>query len=237
MGRSKRNLVAGAAAVLLCAFAFGSTTGSQAQEPAPAYGVGTPDVFLRKYLAFRAAQLASRTPQVLQVRLGYVKGLSRSFTSMAGEMTIDLNSGAFRVSLNGLTPLQTYGVWLVDRMERDDAQPLPDAAFRLATFVATGSSAVATGAIGAPASTLPPDFAIDRVVVAGSQSPAAPIAAGTLNVFQRIFFRRLSLFNESSGTVLFEETTPAPGLTALVADPAPDADTSAPAGTALTVSR
>ena len=82
MKTSRANLVAGAAAVLLCAIVFGSTTGSQAQEPAPAYGVGIPEVFLRKYLAFRQAQLASRTPQVLQVRLGYVKGLSRSFTSM-----------------------------------------------------------------------------------------------------------------------------------------------------------
>ena len=96
-------------------FLFGSTTGSQAQEPTPGYGVGIPDVFLRKYLAFRAEQLASRTPHVLQVRPVYVRGLSRSFTSMAGELTIDLNSGVFRVSLNGLTPLQTYGVWLVDQ--------------------------------------------------------------------------------------------------------------------------
>ena len=185
MGMSNGKFAAAAAAVLLCVFLFGSTTGSQAQEPTPGYGVGIPDVFLRKYLAFRAEQLASRTPHVLQVRPVYVRGLSRSFTSMAGELTIDLNSGVFRVSLNGLTPLQTYGVWLVDRMERDDAQPLPDAVFRLATVVATGPSAVTTGAVGALVSTLPTGFAINRVVVAGSQSPAAPIATGTLSASSR----------------------------------------------------
>ena len=36
----------------------------------------------------------------------------------------------------------------------------------------------------------------------------------------------MSLLNESSGAVLLEETTPAPGLTAFVPDPAVDADTS-----------
>jgi hypothetical protein len=45
---------------------------------------------------------------------------------------------------------------------------------------------------------------------------AEPLAAGTVNVFQKIFFRRLSLLNESTGAVLFDETTAAPALFPLV---------------------
>lgn len=45
-----------------------------------------------------------------------------------------------------------------------------------------------------------------------------PLGAGSVNVFQKIFFRRLSLLNESTGKILFQETTPPPPLFALVAD-------------------
>ena len=119
MTSSRRNLAAGAAAILLCAFVFANTAGSQAQEPEGNFGVGIPDVFLPKYLSYRTQQLKSGTPHVMRIRLGYVKGLSRSFTAMVGEMAVNLQSGAFNVSLNGLTPLQTYTVWLVDRSESD----------------------------------------------------------------------------------------------------------------------
>ena len=47
---------------------------------------------------------------------------------------------------------------------------------------------------------------------------AEPLGAGTVNVFQKMFFRRLSLVNDSTGAVLFEETTAAPSLSDLVPD-------------------
>ena len=65
-------------------FVFANTPGSQAQEPGGNYGVGIPDVFLPKYLAYRDGQLASSTPDVMRIRLGYVKGLSTSFVNMVG---------------------------------------------------------------------------------------------------------------------------------------------------------
>src|SRR5688572_23237473 len=104
-----------AAAILLYALVLVSVPGTRAQEPEGNFGVGIPEVFLPKYLAFRQAQLASGTPDVMRIKLGYVKGLSRSFIDMVGEASIDLRTGAFNVSLNGLTPLTTYTVALVDR--------------------------------------------------------------------------------------------------------------------------
>ena len=123
MNRFQFRLIAGAAAAaLVCALIIAGTAGSHAQARDGRFGVGIPEGFLQKYAAFRSRTLAGGDRQVLRVRLGYVKGLSRSFTALAGEFTLDLESAAFRVSLNRLTPQQTYGVWLVDGAETSSAQ-------------------------------------------------------------------------------------------------------------------
>src|SRR5687768_7010131 len=118
MNRAQRNLAAGIL-ILAYALSFAHATGSRAQEPDGNYGVGLPDVFLPKYLAYRTQQLNSGTPDVLKISLGYVKGLSRAFTSMVGEAAVNLQSGGFTITLKGLTPLDTYTVWLVDRTESE----------------------------------------------------------------------------------------------------------------------
>src|SRR5438309_10395952 len=76
---------AGAVAILLGALILVVTPGTRAQEVDGNYGIGIPDVFLPKYLAFRTGQVASGSPDVMRVKLGYVKGLSRSFVFMAGD--------------------------------------------------------------------------------------------------------------------------------------------------------
>src|SRR5438034_6780957 len=106
--------VVGVTALLLCALILASTPRTRAQEFEGNYGVGVPEVFLPKYLAYRTGQLASSSPDVMRIKLGYVKGLSRSFESMVGDAAINLGSGAFTVNLDGLTPFQTYTVWLVN---------------------------------------------------------------------------------------------------------------------------
>jgi cytochrome c peroxidase len=213
---SSRVKLAAGVAVLLCVFVSANTPGSQAQEPEGNYGVGIPAVFMPKYLAYRHAQLASVNPDLMRIKLGYVKGLSKSFVNMVGEMAVDLDSGAFQVSLNGLTPLQAYSLWLVDRQESDLIPPAPDTVFRLATLVAATPSTLLTGQLGL---ILPFDFTIDRVVVVpGLVWGGEALAAGSVNVFQKIFFRRLTVLNESTGAVLFEETTLPPSLSTHVPD-------------------
>ena len=215
-------LAAGAAAVFVWLFAFSNTQAGHAQEPDGNYGVGIPDVFLPKYLAYRDGQLASSTPDVMRIRLGYVKGLSRSFVNMVGEAAVNLESGAFQVSLSGLTPLQLYTVWLVDRTETELVPPLPDTVFGLVTFLAAGPTALLNGILPL---NLPPGLTIDRVVVSpGALFGSEALGAGTVNVFQKIFFRRLSLENESTGEVLFEETTLPPNRFDLVPDLASETD-------------
>src|SRR5438045_2829531 len=201
---------AGVVAILLGAL-LAVPPGTRAQEFDGNYGIGVPDVFLPKYLAFRTGQVASGSPDVMRVKLGYVKGLSRSFVFMAGEAAINLGSGSFSVNLAGLTPLQTYTVWVVSRTDSD---PPLDTVAGLVTFVATEATALLNGALPVD---LPVGFTIDRVVVTpGVIWGVEPLAAGLVNDFQKIFFRRLSLLNESTGEVMFDETMGPPALFGLV---------------------
>jgi cytochrome c peroxidase len=151
----------------------------------------------------------------MRIGLGYVKGLSKSFVSMVGEMALNLQSGSYGVTLNGLTAGATYSVWLVDQSDVDLVPPLPDTVVKLATILALGPSGFLSGQLPI----LPLGFTIDRVVIApGTVGGTEPLAAGSVNVFQKIFFRRLTLLNESTGAILFEETTLPPALFALVPD-------------------
>ena len=82
--------------------------------------------------------------------------------------------------------------------------------FGLVTFLAAGPTALLTGVL--PVS-LPLGLTIDRVVVApGLLLGSEALGAGSVNVFQKIFFRRLSLVNDSTGEILFEEMTLAPAV-------------------------
>jgi hypothetical protein len=211
MTSSRFRYAAGAVAILLGAVGLALTPGTRAQEVEGNYGIGIPEVFLPKYLAFRTGQLASGSPDVMRIKLRNVKGLSRSFVSMVGEAAINLRSGVFNVRLAGLTPLQTYTVWLVNQTDSD---PPLDTVAGLVTFVATGATALLNGTLPV---NLPVAFTIDRVVVTpGAVWGVEPLGAGLVNVFQKIFFRRLSLLNESTGELMFDETTSAPPRFALV---------------------
>lgn len=210
-------LLAGAAAVVLAALTSGSTVRSQEPEPTSGYGIGSPDTFVTKYVAFRDERLRRADPQVLRIGLGYVKGLSRSFTSMAGELAVDLESGAYTIRLRRLTPGETYSVWLVGEADGDGTQPVLDVAYRLATLTPAGASGLVNGVLSMDDPAMPSGFTMDRVVVVpGVASAAGPLASGSVNVFQKIFLRRLTLVDRSAGAILFEETTPAPALAGLV---------------------
>lgn len=216
--RSIRRIVtAGLATLLFLAWVMTPTPIIRAQEkelelePEGNYGVGNPDVFVSKYLQFRKRQLGGESPDVLKVRLGYVKGLSRSFTGTAGEIAINLQTGTYQLSLSGLTPLRTYSVSLVQKQEDER---LLDKVAGLITFVAAGTANAVSGVLPVA---LSQDFTIDRVVVkSGLLSTGETVGAGTVSVFQKIFFRRLSLMDFSRSKVLFEETTAAPRFARLV---------------------
>jgi cytochrome c peroxidase len=220
--RTFRLAIGATALLLVFALVILGGPASQAQEPEGNFGVGIPEVFVPKYLNYRARQLADPKPNVMRIRLGYVKGLSRSFTRMAGDMAVDLGTGSYSLSLNGLTPLTTYSVWAVDSADTVLTPLLPDLPVRLSTLLATGPTAILTGLLG---SVLPAGFSIDRVLVTpGLLFTGQPLAAGAVNVFQKMFFRRLTLVNDATEAVLFEDTTTPPPFFALVPDLAAETD-------------
>jgi hypothetical protein len=208
----RRYHFAAAAAALLAVWIAAIPAQTRAQEPEGNAGFGIPAVFVPKYLGFRADQLASATPDVLRVNLGYVKGLSRSFTSMTGTAAIDLNTGLFTVNLSGLTPGLLHSVWLVDTPDLDGLLDLPISLGTLLPLL--GSTGTLTGVLGIG---LPAGFTIDRVEVFDAATRSGrPLGAGSVNTFQKIFHRRASLLNESTGALLFDETTLPPLLFGLV---------------------
>src|SRR5438874_3388277 len=180
------HLARGGVGILLGGAILAIPVGPAAEEIGGNFGLGIPEVVLPK-------------------------GLSRSFIFMAGEAAIDLGSGAFTVNLAGLTPLQTYTVWVVNHTDGD---PPLDTVVGLVTFVATQATSLLNGTLPV---NLPVGFTIDRVVVTtGSIWGVEPLVAGLVNVSQKIFFRRLSLLNESTGEVMFDETLKPPALFGLV---------------------
>jgi cytochrome c peroxidase len=177
------------------------------------FGVGDPDVFVKKYLAFRAERLKSGSPDVLTIPIGFVKGLSRSFTGAAGQVVLDLRAGVVTVNVSGLTAGVPHSVWLVDGVR---ALREPDQTVKLADIAAGRQSATVSRTIAA---VVPPGFMIDRIVVArGIESPDRVVASGSLNVFQKLFSRRASLRNESTESVLFADSGQAPAFAEVVGD-------------------
>src|SRR5262245_13051832 len=113
---SSRRALAASTLVLLVML---STSALVQQKTTENYGVGDTDVFLTKYLAFRQERLKSADPDVLIVPLGFVKGLSRSFTGVGGEASINLRTGTVSATLGSLTVGQQYSVWLVEGTKSD----------------------------------------------------------------------------------------------------------------------
>src|SRR5439155_477442 len=82
---------------------------------------------------------------------------------------------------------QTYTVWIVNHTRSD---PPLDTAVGLVTFVATEATSLLNGILPV---NLPAGFTLDRVAVTtGSIWGVEPLAAGLVNVFQKIFFRALA---------------------------------------------
>jgi len=171
--------------VLLASLAFGIVMSHSVAAELP--GVGNPGVFLDKFVKFRAAQLQRQDPQVVVVRMGYVKGLSRSFVAMTGMVMFDLQSGNFRVAMTGLQPGDTYSLWLV---EQGNALPVSDyqdaRAVKLMDVNSTLPSFRSSGRLDKVALA---GFKMDQVVLAqGSANLNTIIAAGSLGVMDKLFY-------------------------------------------------
>ena len=151
---------------------------SFAQSVTDNYGVGRPSVFISKYHAFRAERIRSGEANILRINLGHVKGLSRSFAGVAGEISIDLRTGRYLATLRGLRSTENYSLWLVDRPEPEGGVALRfnDARVRKLLDV-RGTSTTVSGVLGAG---IPADFSLDRInLLRGSSASGEIVASGS----------------------------------------------------------
>ena len=181
-----------------------------AADPRRGSAAGAPSVFVRQYRAFRARQLASGNPDLLTIRLGFVKGISRSFIGTSGTLSIDLRTGEFSARVSGLTAGESFTLALVDRDEAGGA----DRTLVLASIAATGPTAVATGKLD-PAQVA--GFTLDRATLT-RDSTREVLASGSMSVFQKIFFRRLGVSVAGAPSLSLAEPTSAPPFASLVPD-------------------
>ncbi|MBC8119685.1 MAG: hypothetical protein H7X75_08945, partial [Burkholderiaceae bacterium] len=181
------------------------------------YGVGSPGVFIEKYREFKAERIRRGETNILRINLGHVKGLSRSFVGAAGEIAIDLGTGKYVVTLRGLGSTEVYSLWLMDRPE-----PAAGVALRfndarmLKLGDVRGSSNTLSGVLGAR---VPADFAMDRInLLRGSSSQGEVVASGSINVFQKLFFRRLDATQASGSLAISQNAESRPAFASLVPD-------------------
>ncbi len=204
--------------VILASLLFLSAScAAWAQAPADLQASGSVDVLLAKYQTFKADLIRRGKADVLEVKLGYVKGLSRSFVGAAGGVSIDLASGKFVAALSGLEPGQAYSLWLMDRYEPQDGG---DRLFNDARFVkladVSGARAVVSGLLGMQ---MPVDFSLDRIqLLRGSDARGETVASGALNVFQKLFYRRLDATKGEGVPALRQSQEPRPALAHLIPD-------------------
>jgi hypothetical protein len=181
-----------AAASCVCAAAV------SADRPAATnYRAGSPDALFKKYIDFQYRQAAGSNRNTAVISLGYVKGLSRSFTGSAGQVALDLATGLFSADLSGLAAGETYSLWLVDQ---PDGSPVSDLAgartLKLGQVTAQGPAARLAGMLKAA---LQSGLSADRLVLSrGSASAADLVASGSMSVFQKLYFGRATVKGQAT---------------------------------------
>lgn len=152
--------------------------------------VGSSTTFLNNFSDFRVQQLNRQDPNVVDIPMGVVKGLSTNFTRSAGVFSLNLQTGEFKANFSGLDK-GAFAVWFADQAatapvsDLSQAKLFKVAAFRTNTGVAAISGTLNRSRLG--------DFAIDRVILAsGSNSADDVLASGAMSVYQKILFGGLA---------------------------------------------
>ena len=161
------------------------------------YGAGDPDVFAGKYKNYVEQTLKARNPNLLTVPLGFVKGVSRTFTGISGGVSFDLGTGSFAANISGLTPGTSYTLSLVDDQDEDDTSKelLPSLLFTIAEIRAVDKTALVRGtlllvALGGAT--------VDRVELRSVGKEETVLASGSVNLFQKLLFGGAELVKSDS---------------------------------------
>jgi hypothetical protein len=173
---------------VLLSFLLGAHTFPE-KRPASG-GIGDARALRASYERWKAHHIRNEGHRKLILPLGYSKGLSARFTKAHGHLTLDLTDGSLSVEVQGLSPTETFDVWLIDNRPGPgrSVRPEPgDAMLRVGTLKPQGTAATLETRLARERLT---GFAIDLVVVtrAGESPEDGGLLFGSPTLFQRIYY-------------------------------------------------
>lgn len=222
LGRQAIVIFAAISCVCQAAGAASEATGS-------GYRTGSTSVLMKKYIDFQRRQQGSASQNTVAIPLGYVKGLSRSFSGSAGRVLLDLGAGTFSAELSGLTAGEAYALWLVDQPQGSPVSDLAGArSVKLGEVRSSGSTARLTGSLKAAAAG---GLAVDRVVLSrDGASPADVVASGSMSVLQKLYFGRTAVAGAPAPGQALPFGSLVPAVTVAAGDAGAQAGTAAAEG-------
>jgi cytochrome c peroxidase len=152
-------------------------------------GVGDVETLEANYRAWEADYEKAGGDSNLTLSIGWFKGLSTESTDASGLVKLNLIDGVVSVKAKGLSPSQSWDMWLVDNRSGAGRTVLPepgDDLMRIGTL--NNDSEVATLEAN-PGSDAFANFEVDLVVITrkGKQPAEERVLAGTTTLFHRLY--------------------------------------------------
>ena len=191
MNRKNIKLISIAFALSSCIALFvANNTLKPGLEPQSATtGVGDVDTLEANYRAWEADYEKTGGDRNIVLSIGWFKGLSTESTEASGLVKLNLIDGVVSVKAKGLSPSQSWDIWLVDNRSGAGRTVLPepgDDLMHIGTLNNDGKVATLEANVGSDAFA---NFEVDLVVVTrkGKQPAEERVLAGTTTLFHRLY--------------------------------------------------
>lgn len=168
---------------------------------APVSVVGNPEVVQQAYENFRRDRMARADGAIIEIGLGFWKGLMPKRTDISGTVAFDLKAATASITLQGGSQ-DALEVWAVENVEGPGRSISPDSGdrmIRLASIQPGEVTRVRTVSLG---EVLESDLALDLVAVtpAGRMPDEVIVAAGAATLFDRLYVSELRSGDQARST-------------------------------------
>jgi cytochrome c peroxidase len=152
-------------------------------------GVGDVDTLEANYRAWETDYENAGGDRNITLSIGWFKGLSTEPTEASGLVKLNLIDGVVSVKAKGLSPSQSWDVWLIDNRSGAGRTVLPepgDDLMQIGTLKNDGKVATLEANPGSSAFA---NFEVDLVVITrtGKQPAEERVLAGTTTLFHRLY--------------------------------------------------
>jgi len=170
-------------------FSRGDATLPNSEIQIATTGIGEVNTLKENYQAWEAEYEKTGGDSNIVLPIGWFKGLSTEPTDARGLVKLNLTDGVVSVKASGLSPSQSWDVWLVDNRPGPGQTVLPepgDDLMRIGTLKQHGKLATLEANLGSDAFA---NFEVDLVVLTrtGKQPTEERVLAGTTTLFHRLY--------------------------------------------------